>query len=242
MGGREIIVKIDEELSRNRISGVIVGDTLITSDQLIFETDHVRLPFDKVRAVEAGSSSVNLVFIISGAEPFRFNSIQLGELPAIDTKVSRSIASSELGPYLVSGWNISTETGTWTNLSTSKLMLRFSEKNSNIDVTLHGRLMKNRNGLQTMGIFSNGSPIKTTVLNQTSSELISIPLKNLKIDQNQNLFLDIHVSDPSSPSSYSDVLDDRVLGFELHKIDFPTANFKSRIFKLLSWLGRKEYF
>jgi hypothetical protein len=242
VAGINILVEIQEQESRSRISGIIVGDKMILRHQFIFENDRVSLPYDQLRAVEAGSSSVNLVFLISGAEPFRVNSIQLGELPAIDTKVSSSIASNELGPYLVSGWNISTETGTWTNLSTSRLMLRFSEKSSNVNVTLHGRLMKNRNGLQTMSIFTNGSLINTTALNQTSPELISIPLKNLKLDQNQNLFLDIQVSDPSSPSSYSDVLDDRVLGFELHRIDFPKANFKSRILELLSWLGRKEYF
>ena len=232
VAGIDILVKIDEQASRKRISGIIVGDQLILSDQLNFENDHVRLSFDKLRAIEAGSSSVNLVFIISGAEPFRFTSIQLGELTPIDKKIASSITGNELKPYLVSGWNISTETGTWTNLSTSQIMLRFSESHSNVHLTLHGRLMKNRNGLQTMKIFTNGSLIKTIVLDQTSSEQISIPLKDLKLDQNQSIFLDIQVSDPCSPSSFSDVLDDRVLGFELHKIDFPKSNLKSRILKL----------
>jgi hypothetical protein len=113
-------------------------------------------------------------------------------------------------------------------------MLRFSESHSNVHLTLHGRLMKNRNGLQAMKIFTNGSLINTIVLDQTSSEQISIPLKDLKLDQNQSIFLDIQVSDPCSPSSFSDVLDDRVLGFELHKIDFPKSNLKSRILKLFS--------
>jgi len=232
VAGIDILVKIDEQASRKRISGIIVGDQLILSDQLNFENDHVRLSFDKLRAIEAGSSSVNLVFIISGAEPFRFTSIQLGELTPIDKKIASSITGNELKPYLVSGWNISTETGTWTNLSTSQIMLRFSESHSNVHLTLHGRLMKNRNGLQTMKIFTKGSLIKTIVLDQTSSEQISIPLKDLKLDQNQSIFLDIQVSDPCSPSSFSDVLDDRVLGFELHKIDFPKSNLKSRILKL----------
>ena len=141
-------------------------------------------------------------------------------------------------PYLVSGWNIGTETGTWTNLSTSQLMLHFSESSSNVRLTLHGRLMKNRNGLQTMKIFNDGSLIITIVLEQISSEFISIPLKNLKLDQNRNLLLDVQVSDPCSPSSFSDVLDDRVLGFELHRIDFPKSILKSKILKLLTQLRR----
>ena len=228
----DILVKIEEEESRNRIFGVVVADKLILGDQLIFEKDHLRLPFDKLRTVEAGSSSVNLTFIITGVEPFRFTSIQLGELPAIDKKVSRSITGNELAPYLVSGWNIGTETGTWTNLSTSQLMLRFSDSSSNVHLTLHGRLMKNRNGLQTMKIFNNRSLIETIVLEHNSSELISIPLKNLILDKSQNLFLDIQVLDPSSPSSFSNVLDDRVLGFELHRIDFPKSNLKSKFLKL----------
>lgn len=234
VSGMDILVKIEEEESRNRIFGVVVADKLILGDQLIFEKDHLRLPFDKLRTVEAGSSSVNLTFIITGVEPFRFTSIQLGELPAIDKKVSRSITGNELAPYLVSGWNIGTETGTWTNLSTSQLMLRFSDSSSNVHLTLHGRLMKNRNGLQTMKIFNNRSLIETIVLELNSSELISIPLKNLILDKSQNLFLDIQVLDPSSPSSFSNVLDDRVLGFELHRIDFPKSNLKSKFLKLFS--------
>ena len=238
VAGLDILVKVKEKESRNRITGIVVGDQLISSDQLIFENDHVRLPFDKLRTVEAGSSSVNLIFTISGTEPFRLASIQLGELPAIDRKVSRSITGNELMPYLVSGWNIGTETGTWTNLSTSQLMLHFSESSSNIRLTLYGRLMKNRNGLQTMKIFNDGSLIITIVLEQISSEFISIPLKNLKLDQNRNLVLDVQVSDPCSPSSFSDVLDDRVLGFELHRIDFPKSILKSKILKLLTQLRR----
>ena len=236
VGGIDILVKIDEEESRKRISGVIVGDRFISRDQLVFENDNLRLPFDKSRAIEAGSSSVSLVFIISDINPFRITSIQIGELPAIDKKENCSIAGDELRPYLVSGWNISTETGTWTNLSTSKLMLRFSESYSRVDLSLHGRLMKNRNGLQTMRIFNNGSQIESIVLDQNSSELVSVHLNNLNLDQCQSLVLDIQVLDPCSPSSFSDVLDDRVLGFELHKIDFPKSNFKSKILGLLSWL------
>jgi hypothetical protein len=72
------------------------------------------------------------------------------------------------------------------------------------------------------------------VLDRDSSELVSIPINGLKLDQNQSLFLEIHVSDPCSPSSFSDVRDDRVLGFELHKIDFPKSNLKSKILGLLS--------
>ena len=224
VGGIDILVKIDEEESRKRISGVIVGDKFISRDQLVFENDNLRLPFDKSRAVEAVSSSLSLVFIISDIEPFRITSIQLGELPAIDKKENCSIAGDELRPYLVSGWNNSTETGTWTNLSTSKLMLRFSESYSRVDLSLHGRLMKNRNGLQ----------IESIALDQNSSELVSVHLNNLNLDQCQSLVLDIQVSDPCSPSSFSDVLDDRVLGFELHKIDFPKSNLKSKILGLLS--------
>jgi hypothetical protein len=234
VAGIDILVKITENESRNRISAVIVGDKLISRDQLVIENDYVKLPFDKLRSVEAGSSSVSLIFVISGTEPFRFTSIQLGELPAIDKEVSCSITGDELNPYLISGWNISTETGTWTNLSTSRLMLRFSKSDSKVDLTLYGRLMKNRNGLQTMKISSNGSQIKTIVLDRDSSELVSIPINGLKLDQNQSLFLEIHVSDPCSPSSFSDVRDDRVLGFELHKIDFPKSNLKSKILGLLS--------
>lgn len=234
VAGLDIHVKVEEEESRNRISGIVVGDKLILSDQFIYKDNQVRLPFNKLRTVEAGSSSVNLIFIVSGAEPFRFTSIQLGELPAIDKKLSHSITGNELTPYLVSGWNIGTETGTWTNLSMSQLMLHFSESSSDVRLTLHGRLMKNRNGLQTMKIYTNNTLIKKIVLDQKSSELISVPLKNLKLDQNRNLFLDIKVSDPSSPSSFSNVLDDRVLGFELHKIDFPKSNLKSKISKLLT--------
>jgi len=241
VAGLDILVKVEEEESRNRISGIVVGDKMISSDQLVFENDHIRLPFDKLRTIEAGSSSVNLIFIISGTEPFRLASIQLGELPAIDRKVSRSIIGNELTPYLVSGWNIGTETGTWTNLSTSQLMLNFSESSPNIRLTLHGRLMKNRNGLQTMKIFNNSSLIKTIVLEQISSEFISIPLKNLKLDQNRNLLLDVQVSDPCSPSSFSDVLDDRVLGFELHRIEFPKSILKSKILKLLTLLRRENF-
>ena len=234
VAGIDILVKITENESRNRISAVIVGDKLISRDQLVFENGYVKLPFDKSRAVEAGSSSVSLIFVISGTEPFRFTSIQLGELPAIDKGVSCSITGDELNPYLISGWNISTDTGTWTNLSTSRLMLRFSKSDSKVDLTLHGRLMKNRNGLQTMKISSNSSQIKTIVVDRDSSELVSIPINGLKLDQNQSLFLEIQVSDPCSPSSFSDVRDDRVLGFELHKIDFPKSNLKSKILGLLS--------
>ena len=234
VAGLDILVKVEEEESRNRISGIVVGDQMISSDQLDFENDHIRLPFDKLRTIEAGSSSVNLIFTISGTEPFRLASIQLGELSAIDRKVSRSITGNELTPYLVSGWNIGTETGTWTNLSTSTLMFNFSQSSPNVRLTLHGRLMKNRNGLQTMKIFNNGSLIKTIVLEQISSEFISIPLKNLKLDQTRNLLLDVQVSDPCSPSSFSDVLDDRVLGFELHRIEFPKSILKSKILKLLT--------
>jgi hypothetical protein len=92
-----------------------------------------------------------------------------------------------------------------------------------------------------MKIFNNSSLIKTIVLEQISSEFISIPLKNLKLDQNRNLLLDVQVSDPCSPSSFSDVLDDRVLGFELHRIEFPKSILKSKILKLLTLLRRENF-
>jgi hypothetical protein len=120
-------------------------------------------------------------------------------------------------------------------------MFNFSQSSPNVRLTLHGRLMKNRNGLQTMKIFNNGSLIKTIVLEQISSEFISIPLKNLKLDQTRNLLLDVQVSDPCSPSSFSDVLDDRVLGFELNRVDFPKSTLKSKILKLLTYLRRKNF-
>ena len=231
VGGIDILIKIEEETFTDRISGIYVGDKLILRDQLIFKNSFIVIPFDKLRAVEAGSSSVNIVFLVSGTVPIRFTSLQIGELPAIDKKASHSISGQNLKPYLVSGWNISTENGTWTNSSASQLMLRFAEGNSNIDFTLSGRLMKNGNGLQTMNLFTNGSLIKTVKLDQNSLELMSIPLKNVKLDKNFNLFLDIHISDPCSPSSISGALDDRILGFELHAIVFQKSNLVSRILK-----------
>jgi hypothetical protein len=231
VGGIDILIKIEEETITDRLSGIYVGDKLILRDQLIFNNDFIVIPFDNLRAEETGSSSVNIVFLVSGTVPIRFTSLQIGELPAIDKKASHSISGQNLKPYLVSGWSISTENGTWTNSSASQLMLRFAEGNSNINFTLSGRLMKNGNGLQTMNLFTNGSLIKTVKLDQNSLELISIPLKNVKLDENFNLFLDIHISDPCSPSSISGALDDRILGFELHAIVFQKSNLVSRILK-----------
>jgi len=243
VGGLDILIKIKEEIFAHRVSGIYVGDSLILKDQLIFENGLLVLPFDKLRAVEAGSSSVNVVLLVSGSEPLAITSLQIGTLTAIDPNVRHSISGYDLSQYLVSGWNTITENGTWTNSSTSQLVLRFTERKSMVDFTISGRLMKNGNGLQIMKLFANGSHIKTIEFNQDSpeliSELMSISFKKVKLDSHFNLNLEFQISDPCSPSSISDVLDDRFLGFELHSVVVKNFNVTSRILKHCLSLSKK---
>jgi hypothetical protein len=243
VGGIDILIKIEEMVFADRISGIYVGDKLTLKDQLIFENGFIVIPFDKFRAVEAGSSSVNVVFLISGMDPIRITSLKVGALASINPSVRRSISGYDLSQYLVSGWNINTKSGTWTNSTTSQLMLPFAQGNSKVDFTISGRLMRNGNGLQTMKLLANGSLIKTIELDQNSpalmSELMSISFKKVKLDKNFTLFLDVQISDPCSPSSISDVLDDRFLGFELHAIVIQNVNLTCQVLKQCLSLSRR---
>ncbi len=215
--GLEVSIEFVEAGMARDIVRVSYNGHIIEQSRVNRKSNVISISIETERTHESGSSNLGFELSFASFETISIQSISLDQRPEPIKESAYQISGVELRKYLCSGWSLTTEFGAWTNSKDSSIRIPIEFQPKVVIAEIHGRLLKNENGLQRMQIGYGSKIVSEIELYPDDSEYVNIKVELLEVISSE-IALTFRVNDPVSPKMLGIGSDQRLLGFELHSI------------------------